>query len=89
MTATDQVIARWLERPSRPLRLRLPTGRTLGPDAAPVEILFHNSAALARLASGNLRALAGEIVDGQCLGIERDARPDAGGRGPRRRWQHP
>ena len=62
MTATDQVTSIKLEQLSLAPRLRLPTGRTLGPDAAPVEILFHNSAALARLASGNLCALPERLL---------------------------
>ncbi|MTH77575.1 class I SAM-dependent methyltransferase [Paracoccus aestuariivivens] len=65
MVALDRVIASKLDRLSVPLRVRLPSGATLGPQSAAVELVFHDPTALSRLAAGNLGALAGEVVAGK------------------------
>ncbi|MTH34440.1 methyltransferase domain-containing protein [Paracoccus limosus] len=65
MVSLDRIIKDRLDTLAVPLAVRLPTGQRLGPEAAEVEIEFHDPAALARLAAGNLGALGGEIVNGK------------------------
>lgn len=65
MSTLERVIERKLAQINPPLQVRLPSGRTLGPDSAAVEISFRTRTGLFRLASGNLGALASEIVAGK------------------------
>ncbi|MDS9466951.1 class I SAM-dependent methyltransferase [Paracoccus sp. MBLB3053] len=74
MTALDHVIESRLETLAVPLRIRLPSGTTLGPASAKVELAFADLAPLAAMASGNLGAVGEAIVAGRVsvLGSMRD-----------------
>lgn len=65
MAALDRIIESKLDALAVPLGVRLPNGQRLGRPDAKVEMVFHDMAALAPLARGNLGALAGKIVSGR------------------------
>ncbi|MFH5775343.1 class I SAM-dependent methyltransferase [Paracoccus sp. NGMCC 1.201697] len=65
MSAVDRVIQSKLDHLGVPLRVQLPSGAKLGRNDAAVEIVFHDSAALGPLATGNLGALGSDIVSGK------------------------
>lgn len=64
MSPIHRMIANRLEQLGVPLRVRLPSGQVLGPATAKVELIFHESAPLARLAAGHLGAVADAMVTG-------------------------
>ncbi|SMO74112.1 class I SAM-dependent methyltransferase [Paracoccus laeviglucosivorans] len=65
MTSIEHAIQNRLDHLAVPLRIRLPSGGVIGPPSAEVEVAFHDMAALAPMASGNLGALGAKIVTGE------------------------
>ena len=68
MTSIEYAIQNRLDHLPAPLRIRLPSGRVLGPPEAEVEIAFRDMASLMPMASGNLGEVGARIVSGD-IGI--------------------
>ncbi|WP_199258705.1 class I SAM-dependent methyltransferase [Paracoccus binzhouensis] len=65
MPALEALIETKLQQLSVPLGVRLPSGKRLGPPAAPVTLAFDHMSGLAQLAAGRLGRLGDEIVAGR------------------------